>query len=346
MAKLDFPICLIDESVVDYGFRVLMSGCQLDSFSRNPVLLFQHRRADDAPGMPLTDDAVLPIGKWEDLKIENGKLLSYPEFDDDDEFAVKVQNKVKKGYLNAASIWIDPIEVSDDEQLKLPGQYGPTITRWGIREASIVDIPNCRNALAIRNSAGKKILLSGGDQDAKEVIDHLKTFLPINNTEMDKKLLAAKLGLDANVSDDIISSKLAAVVADAASVADIKQENTNLKQKIVELNDAATTAKVESLVDGAIQANKLAAGDRDKYMKLAKADFDTTAELIASMKPYHSVEQQLQGQEQKGAAEVAELVKLSGRELWKQGKLDRLKELDQAQFKLKYKDAFGIEYKG
>jgi hypothetical protein len=106
------------------------------------------------------------------------------------------QKKVKKGYYNAASVWIDPIEVSDDESLLLPGQYGPTITKWSMREASIVDIPNCRNAVAIRNSAGAKILLSGNsDADAKEINNYLKTFLPNNNSNMDKKILASKTWL-------------------------------------------------------------------------------------------------------------------------------------------------------
>lgn len=346
MAKLNIPICLIDESVVDYGFRVLMSGCQLDSFKKNPVLLLQHKRPDDYGSAQAGNDVVLPLGKWHDLQIDGGRLVGMPEFDDDDELAVKVEKKVEKGYLNAASIWIDPISVSDDDALKLPGQSGPTITKWGIREASIVDIPNCRNALAIRNSAGKKITLNSSDQDTTEILQHLRTFLPQKNTtEMDNKLLAAKLGLDENAADAAIATKLATVLADANKFAGIEKENEQLKTKLVELQEAATNAKVESLIDGAIAAKKLAAGDRERYIKLAKADFDTTSELIGAMKPYQPIESQLGAQSNANANEVAELCKLSGKELWKQGKLDRLKDLDNAQFKLKYKEAFGVEFK-
>lgn len=351
MARLDIPIVLIDESVVDYGFRVLMSGCLLEPFKQNPVLLLQHKRADDWGTAMAGGDLVLPLGKWHDLQINGHQLVGKPEFDDDDELAVKVEGKVKKGYLNAASIWIEPIEVSDDDSLKLPGQSGPTITKWTIREASIVDIPNCRGALAIRNSAGKKLALSGSEQN-DEVLSYLNSLLnPSQN--MDRKLLAARLGLSENATDAEISQKLAAVLGDAgkitsldAEIVKLKGDKLSLEEKLSQMEKDAAAEKVASLVDGAITARKLAATERDHWVKLASADYETTKKLIDGMKGFEGVEGKLSGVVTgEGNPELQELLKLSGRDLYMQGKLQRLKELSEPHFKLKYKEYYGVEYK-
>ena len=349
MAKLAIPFVFIDESVVDYGFRVLMSGYQGEQFEKNPVLLLQHKRMGDGYDA-MTDDTVLPLGKWYEIGVVGQQLIAKPEFDDDDPFALKVQGKVEKGYLNAASIWIDPIEVSDDENLKLPGQYGPTLTKWGIRESSIVDIPNCRNSLAIRTAANHKILMNGETENTAAVVDYLKTLLPNKSDIMDKKLLCEKLGIDENASEKVIANKLAALTSSETKLTALTTENKDLKDQLVEIKTAAETAKHESLVDSAIAGKKLAAGDREKYLKLAKADYDTTKELIDGMKAYESVEAKLSGSGTGGgdhSAEVGELMKLSGQTLYDQDKLDRLKAIaSPEQFKLKYKEAFGVDFKG
>jgi len=340
MAKLDIDIVLLDESVVMHGFRALMSGGDLESFKQNPIMLLQHNRPKEFAGR---EEIMLPIGKWYDIRIDGSRLLAKPEFDDDDELAVKVQKKVQKGYLNGASVWIEPVKLSDDAKDMLPGQSLPTFIKWGLLEASIVDIPNCRNALAIRNSAGKKILLDAGEtEDLKE---YLKTF-STKQISMEKKLLAAKLGLDENTADNILSAKLDAVIGNAGKLAAVEAENTTLKTTVANLKKAADEKKITDLVDGAITAKKLAAGDRDKYIKLANADFDTTKELLDGMKAYESIETKLAagslGDVEK--AELAELCKLSGHDLYLQGKLERLQKLSEPHFKSKYKEAFGVEY--
>jgi len=348
MAKLDIDFILLDESVVMYGFRALMMGAQLEAFKQNPVMLLMHARAESSYSRAVAEHE-LPIGKWYDIRVEGDKLLAKPDFDDDDEFAVKIQKKVEKGYLKGASIWIDPIAATDEEALMLPGQLGPTITKWGLFEASIVDIPNCKNALAIRNSAGKKIALHAGDEN-EEITSYLKNLIPNN---MDKKLMATKLGLSENATDVEISNKLAAVLGDAGKVTEItaevvklKGDKVELETKLSNLEKAATQTKIESLVDGAITGKKLAAGDREKYIKLATADFETTKEVIEGMKAFESVESKLAVGGDGGNLELAELMKLSGRELYMQGKFEKLKAISLESFKLKYKDYYEVEYTG
>ena len=354
MAKQDIPFTFIDESVVQYGFRVLMSGYQPGLFESNPIMLLMHNRAMGGIfSGALTNDVLLPIGKWNDIKVDGNKLVGYPEFDDDDEMATKIEGKVKKGYLNGASVALVPLAVSDEADLKLPGQKGPTVTKWEIQECSIVDIPNCRNSLAIRNAAGKHILLNGNNNDSVEVIELLNSLIPTINTIMDKKLLCSQLGLPETATDAEITAKLTALKGSASQVTTLAAENeqllkakTDAEKEVTQLRAAQETAKNEKLVDDAIATKKLAAGDRDKYLKLAKADFDTTKELIDSMKPYESIAQGLSAESSGDTAELQELIKLSGRELYMKGKFEVLKNLSMPHFKIKYKEYYGQEFAG
>ena len=341
MAKLDLDIILIDDSVVMNGFRAQMSGAQLAGFQANPVMLYMHNRSLDSGLVPQTKNTILPIGKWYDIRVEGNQLKAKPDFDDNDEFAKQIESKVKGGYLSAASIWIEPVAASDDAALMLPGQCGPTITQWGVLEASIVDIPNCRNALAIRNSAGKKITLSA--ETESDVNDYLKTLIP--NNDMDKKILAVKLGLTETATDAEIANKLAATLADANKVTQLTADKAALEKRVSDLTENEVAVKAESLVDGAIAAGKLAAGERDRYIKLAKADYATTKEILDAAKPYKSLETILGAAGANNAVELGELLKLSGRDLYMDGKLGRLKELDPEAYKLKYKEYFKHEPK-
>jgi hypothetical protein len=57
-------------------------------------------------------------------------------------------SEVENGFLNAASVGhIVVLEYSMERELMLPGQTGPTITKWYNKECSLVDIPGNCNAL-------------------------------------------------------------------------------------------------------------------------------------------------------------------------------------------------------
>ena len=73
-----------------YGYTLLVSGLRLASFLANPIMLYVHRRSLLNAE---TDELSLPIGKWDNIRIEDGKLLATPDFDMDDEFAVKIARK-------------------------------------------------------------------------------------------------------------------------------------------------------------------------------------------------------------------------------------------------------------
>lgn len=340
MAKEKKPFVLIDESVLHYGFRVLMSGYKPGLFESNPVMLFMHSRAQAGVfSGPVTNEVVLPIGKWNNIRVDGTRLMADPEFDMDDEVAKKISNKVDKGYLNAASVSLIPIAVSDDPALKLQGQPGPTVTEWEIAESSVVDIPNCRNALTIRNSAGGYIQCSA-DGDNRDALQLLNSLIPEKNNNMELKDIAVKLGLPVTATQAEVDAKLVSLSGLVSQNAELLTAKNTAEEKVRQLELAAQTGKVEKLVDDAIAGKKILEGDRDKYLKLAKADFDTTKEILDAAKPYASIEAGLTSNGNTGAnsVELGQLISLSGIELYRQGKFERLKELSQPHYELKYKE--------
>ncbi len=93
---------LIDETLVSYGYWVNVSGIDLKLFKKNPIMLWMHKRASRWD----TTDNVAPIGRWEDVKVEtiNGikSITANAVFDEKDEFAMKIKNKIEGGFLKMA----------------------------------------------------------------------------------------------------------------------------------------------------------------------------------------------------------------------------------------------------
>lgn len=337
MAKLNLDFVLIDESVVLNDFRALTSGAQLDNFVKNPVMLFMHNRPIKYEGIE-TAEPLLTIGKWYDIRVADGKLLAKPDFDDNDDFAQKIQKKVEAGYYNAASIWIEPIAVSDDPTLKLAGQAGPTITSWGLFEASIVDIPNCRNALAIRDAAGELMQLAA-DTHRQDAIDYLKTFLP-KKTKMETKLFAVKLGLKEDADDNAINAQVDALLSLRENGKKITAENAELKTRLAAMEKAAQDEKINQLVGTAVKEKKILQGDVEKYTKLAVADYDTTKALLDGMTPAQSVKEQFEKHAQPNGSD-AEFAKQSWDEIDRANKLGVLWDKNPELYKVKFEEKFG-----
>lgn len=341
MAKLNIDFVIVDEMVNEYGYRVLMSGYQPGRFESNPVLLLMHERATrGVTGDPLQEDVILPLGRWNNIMIEDGKLLGQPEFDDQDEMAMRVQNKVEKGYMNAASAWIIPLAFSDDPEIMIPGQTGPTITQWEIAEASIVDIPGCRNALAIRES-GKLLKLT--HNNATDFLLKLKGII-----DMDFLKLAAKLvGLPETSNSKDVESRIIELVKNNTSESsrnnDLQLKLTEALDKLSLLEQSGEDQKIDSLIDEAVLEQRISHKESLFYRKLAKADFESTKALIDNRKPYQSIQQQLK--DNQDGDELAELSKLTWDQLDQQNKLSLLKEKYPDLYKTKYKSTFNKDPK-
>lgn len=147
-----------------YGGRVLTSGIDLTQFQKNPLLLWMHRRSFDRDAMP--------IGRIDNLRTDGDRLIGTPVFDQNDEFAKKIESKWENGFLRMASAGIEIIETSDAPEHLLQGQTRRTITRCRLEEVSIVDMGGNDEALQLYDRSGKVLKLAAG-------IDSLRTTLSL-----------------------------------------------------------------------------------------------------------------------------------------------------------------------
>ncbi len=139
---------LSDSSLNVYGFRLLTSGYQLESFQKNPIGYYMHRRED---GIAL---------KWDDLRIEGDTIVGTPVINLSNQRGDQTFDEIEHGFLNAASVGhIVVLEYSNDPSMMLPGQTGPTITKWYNKECSLVDIPGNCNALTNLYDAQENALM-------------------------------------------------------------------------------------------------------------------------------------------------------------------------------------------
>jgi len=144
--ELDFVI--VDETVNRYGWRLLIDGIDTTGFLKNPVCPVQHNTFEAS------------IGRWKNFRKDNGRLLGTLEFDPDDDLAIKLYRKYQKGYMNAVSVSIIPIEESEDPQYLLPGQKYPTITKSELLEVSVVTVPGQKNSVKLCKPDGSKYQLN------------------------------------------------------------------------------------------------------------------------------------------------------------------------------------------
>lgn len=180
---------LHDETINSQGFRMLTAGANLTEFRKNPVMLLMH------------NDLNMPIGRWENIRIEGTKILADPVFDEKDPKALEVMGKVNRGFIRMASIgaW-PPEETSEAPELKLSGQLLPTVTKWTVREASIVTIGANHNAIVFYDrQTGKQIDLhdttTGGTNRKAANIETLFELAVLTKLDWSQIDRAGKMGI-------------------------------------------------------------------------------------------------------------------------------------------------------
>ena len=326
-------VIISTEAVNSYGARVLTSGIDLEQFKRNPVLLWMHRRALDGESMP--------IGKIDNLRVEEGKLIGTPVFDQNDEFARKIESKWESGFLRMASAALEPIEVNPDPSLALEGQTRATVTRCKLIEVSIVDIGGNDEALQLCGADGKQLKLAAGED--VPVLPLLKLNEPepmpenepgegeeINNnkqlkTAMNKDQLIL-LGLPEDANDEQVTAALQLMKTKADSA------------------ETLQLAAVTQCVDQAIADKKILAAQRDHYIKLGKAAgaemlADTFKAMPGQQKPTDTLN--LSKQSAPGAAEQPKkYTKLSE---VPHSELIALRKDQPAEYMRLYKEEYGVD---
>lgn len=246
-----------DESVNSAGFRILTSGIDFTDFLKNPVMLWKHERYDNR---------LLPIGRWENLRIENGALLADAIFDEKDEFARQIATKVEKGIINACSIGIEVIATSSENKYLLPGQTRETVTRCTLLEISLVDLPGNRNSVRLYDAGSKSIHLS-----------HQELMIPFLKPHI-MDTLKTKLGLQITATEAEVEKHVEQLVN---QFHELQEEVKTLKQKLSDLN----RQRAEELVNEAIASARITASQKEKMVNMALADFEGTKELLNLLQP-------------------------------------------------------------
>lgn len=335
---------LSDDSLNSYGFRTLTAGINIEQFKKNPIMLFMHNRPWRG-----TKEEYTVIGRWENIRKENGQLLADAVFDLNDPFAKGIADKVENNFLRMASLGFNPIETSNDEKYILPGQRYETVTKSLAKEASIVDIGANSNSLALcdvpalYNENQELLTLAEGDAS-------IIPLLNLQNNDMSTlKDIAAQFKLADNATAeqvvDAIKAQNQELLQLKADKDGLEGKVTTLTDKVKELENAATASKIEAMLTAAVDAKKITEAEKPKYMKLAQSDFETTKEILDGKPAYNSIAAQLKDEPLNDAQkeELKGLLELSSSQLFTTGKFDRLKQLSESSYKQRYKEYFGKE---
>lgn len=323
-----FTFVLHDESVNTYGFRMLTSGANLEEFRKNPVLFLNHK------------DWELPIGRWENIRIEGTRILADAVFDENDEEAIKVMKKVETDFVRMASIgaW-PPEEVSDAPELKLPGQTMPTVTQWTVREASVVTIGANHNALVMYDrQTGKQIDLT----DATSVVRLMDINIHSNTENMNENLKGVLKLQDSATEADIVG----AVKTLIANNDRLSEENRVLKEEKAEqerIRMEAQRAEGVALVDAAVKDGRIDAAGRNAYLALFDKDFESAKAVLAAIPHRQSVVSQIDAAKGQQQTELADLASKTWDELDRAGRLVELKDKAPELYREKFKARFGTE---
>lgn len=270
---------LTDDTLDAHSERVIARGVDISRFKSNPVMLYNHIRS--VPGWwddgGLTNDTILPIGKWQNIKKTADQITADAYIDMEDEFASKIGKKVAAGIISAVSIGYKALAYSDDPEDKVQGQKGYTITKAELLEASLVDIPANPNALIVskqidqRKSDGKEPM---GD---KSSLVFVKTFGVIADNEkmkkMEKKNLfeAAKTAIKAWFGKDVSSEDEAAEFMQKAELPQAKVDVEAIKASIkADLTAELKTAFTEQVKTATDQLAEQVTGLVEVVAEIAK----------------------------------------------------------------------------
>lgn len=257
-----------------YGGRVLTSGIDLTQFQKNPLLLWMHRRSFDRDAMP--------IGRIDNLRTDGDRLIGTPVFDQNDEFAKKIESKWENGFLRMASAGIEIIETSDAPEHLLQGQTRRTITRCRLEEVSIVDMGGNDEALQLYDRSGKVLKLAAGEDN-----DALPLLAPEKKDDPSGTAPDGKDNNQTNKSTQSMNKEILQLLG--LSETATEQEAVGALRLLKEKADKVETlqlASITAVVDGAIAEKRITADKKEHFVNIGKAaSIDSLRTTLSLMQP-------------------------------------------------------------
>lgn len=176
-----------DETVNSFGFWVRTQGINLSLAEKNCPAFYQHRTWE------------VPLGHWENLRIENNELLGDLIIDGTSDEEKNYIRKIENGDLKACSLGADPLVWKNEVPYMKDGS--PCLYDSELLEVSILPLPSNSGALALKHKGAMVELSSFGTND----------IVPQIQKEPDMKAIALKLGLPETATEAEILAEIGRV---------------------------------------------------------------------------------------------------------------------------------------
>lgn len=283
--KINKEYVLSDSTVNEYGFRLLTEGYQIDEFRKNPIGYYMHRRED---GVAL---------KWDELRVENDRVVGVPVINLSNDRGEQTYDEAENGFLNAASVGhIVVLEYSTDPELMLPGQTGPTITKWYNKECSLVDIPgNCNSLTKLYDAQENEINLVDLHNEPLVIkkpaalLPDLYSVLSLADNADEQAVLAAVKHLALKAEELELDNNM------------LRNDRNNLRQQIDDINRTHAKYEVAALLDQALEDKKITLELKEKLSQDYAYNPEGLKNLISAMPAYRSIVENLKSAERDNA---------------------------------------------
>lgn len=245
-------IRISNETLNCYGTWIRTEGIDLGQFSRNPVLLWMHRRGT-------------VIGVIKDIRVADGEVTGEPWFDEVREESRLAKQQWEKGTLRMGSPNFEVIETSEDPSLLKPGQTRPTVTRCKLVEYSMVDIGGNDDNIRL-SYAGEEIKADGGGGCCLPLLSENKTTKTKQPMNEQLKTIALMLGLADTATLAEVQQAVNVLLGYRTANETLRSEKERLEKEI----GALKLAGIASLVDEAVNAGKIDAARKAHFIELGK----------------------------------------------------------------------------
>lgn len=231
---------VLSDGMIDrYGDVVEPDGWDLKWFKKNPIALFGHSSAD-------------PIGVWENVRVESGKLLARLAFAAAGTSARidELRSLVEQKILRAVSVGFRPL---DADPIDPSRPYGPQrYKKHELLEASLVSVPANPAALALAKSlkiSTETLSLAFGEQAEARLRDMSNGEQAANPTPPERsktmKTLSQRiedLQSDLNTRRDALSGLTSADTLDTDAIEEMNSQIDTVERNLNALK--ASEAKI------------------------------------------------------------------------------------------------------
>lgn len=261
--KRKMEVVISTSKLNSYGSRVITEGVDCEQYKKNPIVLWMHARP-----YGMSKNEPLPIGKMTNIRIEGDRLLGNIEFDEKDEFAQKIKNKYDAGILNMVSAGLEVVEMTDREEMLLPGQTRMTISKSKLMEVSCVDIGANDDSLRLMKN---DVIINAVD----DIIPKLKEKKDNKIKEKNKmKEVLKVLNLQEDASEEMVVN----------AIKKLQEDNNTMQETMAK----EKTERIEAMVENAVKEGKLSKEKKETFVQIGKTSGEKV--LKSSLEALRKVE--------------------------------------------------------